>query len=184
MTKLKTKHKDMIWATIGEAGMVLVAAAIGCAGHQPLIFASLGPTIYEQVEQPKLRSARPYNIITGHLIALGSGFFGIWAVGAWSAPHVMSAGFVSPPRLWAATIACAVATVLVLAAKASQPAALATALLVSLGSMQTGRDAGMIVAGVVLVTLLGQPIRHMRLRSGEMRDPVMKHPPYPEEPAS
>ncbi len=178
---MKPKQKDIIWATAGEAGMVLVTAAIGWAAHQPLIFASLGPTIYEQVEQPQLRSSRPYSIVVGHLIALGAGFFSIWVIGAWTAPHVMSAGMVAAPRLWSATLACAITTALALAVKANQPAALATTLLVSLGGMQTGRDAGMIIAGVILVTLLGQPIRRMRLRTNEVKDPLIKHPPFPNE---
>jgi hypothetical protein len=46
---------DLFWATLGEGGLVLVLAAIGWATRQPLIFASLGPTAYELVEQPQLR---------------------------------------------------------------------------------------------------------------------------------
>jgi hypothetical protein len=65
---------DLLWATLGEGGLVLAVAAIGLATNQPLIFASLGPTAYELVEQPRLPSARPYNIIVGHLIGLGAGF--------------------------------------------------------------------------------------------------------------
>ena len=68
------KGADVFWATLGEVGLVLVLAAIGWATRQPLIFASMGPTAYEVVEQPKLRSARAYNIVVGHLIGLDSGF--------------------------------------------------------------------------------------------------------------
>lgn len=176
---MKAKHKDMLWATAGEAGMVLAAGGVGWAVHQPLIFASLGPTIYELVEQPQLRSARTYNIVVGHLIALGSGFFALWVLNAWSAPHVLSAGFVTTPRLWAAALASALTVVSALAMKASQPAALSTALLVALGSMQTGRDAGAIIAGICLVTLIGQPVRHIRLKETQLRNPLIKKPPYP-----
>src|SRR5262249_33739778 len=52
---------DSFWATLGEGGLVLAIAAIGWATNQPLIFASLGPTAYELVEQPRLPSARTYN---------------------------------------------------------------------------------------------------------------------------
>jgi hypothetical protein len=50
---------DLVWATLGEGGLVLALAAIGWATNQPLIFASLGPTAYELVEQPQMPSARP-----------------------------------------------------------------------------------------------------------------------------
>ena len=52
------RTEDLLWATLGEGGLVLALAAIGWAARQPLIFASLGPTAYELVEQPQVRSAR------------------------------------------------------------------------------------------------------------------------------
>ena len=158
--------------------MVLVVGALGGAVRQPLIFASLGPTIYELVEQPQLRSARTYNVIVGHLIALGSSFFALWILHAWAAPKVLSTGLITPARLWAAVIASALTTVLALGLHANQPAALSTTLLVSLGSMQTGRDAGAIIAAIFLVALLGQPVRRIRLQATKVRDPIMKHEPY------
>jgi hypothetical protein len=69
---------DLLWATLGEGGLVLTLAAIGWATNQPLIFASLGPTAYELVELPQLPSARAYNIIVGHLIGLGAGFLAVY----------------------------------------------------------------------------------------------------------
>ncbi len=53
------KSADVFWATLGEGGLVLVLAAIGWATRQPLIFAGLGPTAYELVEQPQLRVPEP-----------------------------------------------------------------------------------------------------------------------------
>ena len=50
---------DLVWATLGEGGLVLALAAIGWATNQPLIFASLGPTAYELVEQPKCQAPDP-----------------------------------------------------------------------------------------------------------------------------
>src|SRR5215468_3733089 len=95
---------DLVWATLGEGGLVLALAAIGWATNQPIIFASLGPTAYELVEQPQMPSARPYNIIMGHLIGLSAGFLAVYLLNAWAAPNVLATGVVSPQRLWAATI--------------------------------------------------------------------------------
>ena len=151
---------------------MLVLAAIGWATRQPLIFASLGPTAYELVEQPQLRSARAYNIIVGHLIGLGAGFLALYLLNAWASPNVISAGFVSTERLWAAAIAATLTTFVTLILKAGQPAALATTLLVSLGPMQTRRDAVAIVAGILIITAIGEPVRRFRLKHTEIRSVV------------
>ena len=56
------ESSDVIWATAGEGGLILVIATIARGIKQQLIFASLGPTAFELVEQPLQRSARPYNV--------------------------------------------------------------------------------------------------------------------------
>lgn len=143
----------------GEGGLILVVGAIGWAAHLPFIFTSLGPTAYELVEKPKAPSAKTYNVIMGHLVALGAGFFALWVLNAWNAPKVASAGFIASPRLWAAVLSVALTTALTVLLKASQPAALSTTLLVSLGSMQRSRDAMAIVIGVLILAAIGEPVR-------------------------
>jgi hypothetical protein len=66
--------------------------------------------------------------------------------------------------MWAVAISAALTTLGSLALKAAQPAALATTLLVSLGAMQTRRDAIAIIVGVLLVTAMGEPVRRLRLK--------------------
>jgi HPP family len=157
------KKRDLLWAPLGEGGLILVVAAIGWATKQPLIFASLGPTAYELVEQPQLRSARPYNIVVGHLVGIACGFFALFVLKAWAEPSILSSGIVSPQRLWAVTVAATLTTLFTLLLKAGQPAALATTLLIALGLMQTRRDALAIVVGVLIVTGIGAPLRRLRL---------------------
>jgi hypothetical protein len=168
---LKT-GRDLVWATLGEGGLVLTLAVIGWATRQPLIFASLGPTAYELVEQPQLRSARTYNIIVGHLLGLGVGFLAIYVLNAWAEPNVISTGIVSTKRLWAVAIAATLTTLATLILKAGQPAAMATTLLISLGSMQTRRDAIAITAGVLIIAALGEPVRRYRLKHTALRPVV------------
>jgi hypothetical protein len=158
------RDSDIVLATLGEGGLILTIAAIGWATGQPLIFASLGPTAYELIEQPHMRSARAYNIIAGHFIGLGAGFLALWVLHGWSAPNVMATGVVAAPRIWAATLAGALTTFFTLLFKAGQPAALSTTLLVSLGGMQTRKSAIAIVLGVILITGIGEPLRRIRKR--------------------
>ena len=155
--------KDLLIAPLGEAVLILVVSIIGWASHQPLIFASLGPTAYELVEKPKLPSARPYNIVVGHLIAVLAGFAAIFLTRAWSVPGVSVHG-VPFLRVWAAVVAALLTAFFTLLFKAAQPAALSTTLLISLGLMQTAQNGLMILAGVVLITLIGEPIRILRLK--------------------
>jgi hypothetical protein len=159
------RKNELLWGSLGEGGLILAVAAIAWVVKQPLIFASLGPTAYELIEQPQLRSARTYNVIVGHLLGVACGFLALYLLRAWSEPNVLSTGIVSPGRLWAVTIAASLTVFSTLIARAAQPAALATTLLIALGAMQTLRDAIAIAIGVVIVTALGQPLRHLRLRS-------------------
>jgi hypothetical protein len=52
-----------------------------------------------------------------------------------------------------------ITTAATLALKASQPASLSTTLLVSLGSMQTMRDAATIAIAVLIIAAVGEPLR-------------------------
>src|SRR5690242_19064258 len=158
--------KELLIAPIGEAALILVVAIVGWACHQPLVFASLGPTAYEVVETPKRPSARPYNIIVGHAIAVLAGFAALFLVHAWSAPGVSMHG-VPFVRIWAGAIAAFLTLFFTVLIGATQPAALSTTLLVSLGIMQTSQDGVMIMGGVVLITLVGMPVRRLRLPSSE-----------------
>jgi len=154
-----TKGERLLFTSLAEGALILVVAAIGWVTRMPLIFTSLGPTAYELVEKPSSPSARSYNIIAGHFVALGAGFLSLWLLDAWNSPGVASSGFVSSPRLWAAVLSVVITTAVTLALKASQPASLSTTLLVSLGSMQTRRDAGAIAIAVLILAAVGEPLR-------------------------
>lgn len=158
-------RNDLWWATAGEAGLILAMAAIAWAARQPLLFASLGPTAYELVEQPKAKSSRAFNIVAGHFCGLGASFLALYVLNAWSDPNALSTGILTGKRVCAVTLAAALTTFVTLLIKAGQPAALATALLISLGAMQKERDAIAIIAGVLLITAIGEPVRRFRLKA-------------------
>lgn len=157
-------QKDVLIAPFGEAFLILVAGLIGWQLHQPLVFASLGPTAYELVETPERRSAQPYSVLFGHLIGVAAGFAALWIAGCWHTPPVSAAG-VPLHRVWAGMAAVGLTVFGNLLIRASQPAAVSTTLLVSLGIMQTPKDAAIIMGAVVLMILLGEPLRILRLRT-------------------
>ncbi|TCK71662.1 HPP family protein [Acidipila rosea] len=157
------RHKDIYLAPLLEAALIAVIALGGWVSHSPLVFASLGPTAFELIETPERPSARPYNIIAGNIIAIGAAFFALWLTGARGVPSVSSAG-VPGLRVWAAVLAAMLTVFGTLLLKATQPAALSTTLLISLGVMQTLKDAGLILMAILLMTAMGEPIRLWRQR--------------------
>ena len=162
-------HKrDLLIAPLGEGFLILIAALAGWASHQPLIFASLGPTAYELIETPHRRSARPYSIFIGHLTGVAAAFLALILTRSWHLSPVSPSG-VPFPRIWAAVLAAALTVFGTLLLRASQPAAISTTLLIATGIMQTPRDAAIIMAAVVLMLLFGEPLRRWRLNEQNKR---------------
>jgi hypothetical protein len=104
------------------------------------------------------------------LISLSAGFLcDLSFLNTWTAPNALAAGLVSTQRLWATTVAATLTTFLTLILRAGQPAALATNLLVSLGAMQSLNAAIAMIAGVLINTAIGEPIRRFRLKYTQVR---------------
>lgn len=155
-------RKDIVIAPVCEGLLILVMAVASWVSHNPFIFASLGPTAYELVETPERPTARPYNILVGHLIGVLAAFLALYLTGAAHAAAWSQNG-IPLPRIWSATLAASLTVAVTLIVRATQPAAVATALLVSLGTMQVWRDGFFIMGAVLAITLLGEPIRRWRL---------------------
>lgn len=158
------KRNDLVIAPVCEAALIFIAAIAAWLTQTPLIFASLGPTAFEMVETPKRPSARPYNVIVGHLIAVLSAFLALFVTHAWSTPGV-SSGSISMLRVWAATIAALLTVFGTLLAKATQPAALSTTLVIALGPMQRPKDGLLIMAAILLMSAFGEPLRRWRAQA-------------------
>ena len=163
MIERRQHSEDLFLAPLLEAALLLVIGVAGWASHQPLIFASLGPTAYELIETADRPSAKPYNIIAGNLIALLSALAALLITRAWFVAPVSASG-VPLQRVWAAGLAALLTVFGTLVAKATQPAALSTTLLVSLGILQTIHDCVIIFAAILLLTAIGEPIRRWRER--------------------
>lgn len=157
-------RKDTFVAAAYEAGLLLLAAMLSYLLHEPLIFASLGPTIFEIVEMPKQPSARPYNVLVGHAVGILAGVVALGVTHAFAAPALSTHG-IPPVRVLSVVIAGFLTVTGTLLLKATQPAALATSLLVALGLMQTWPAILSIVVSVSLIVAVGEPIRRSRLAS-------------------
>jgi HPP family len=156
---------DWITAPICEGAIVLIVSGVGFLLGNPLIFSSLGATGYEQIEKSRSKSARPYNIVVGHFVGLGAGFAAVAMLGVWQQPAVLSAHQITAGRIWASVIAVVLTVAANQLLKATQPAACSTTLLVALGSFSSFRDAMLIVGGVILIAIVGEPLRQIRIRT-------------------
>lgn len=160
---------DIVIAPLCEAALICAAGLAAWLTRQPMIFTSLGPTAFEMIEMPHRRSAQPYNVLAGHAVGLAAGFAALWITGAWWLPAV-SVGHVALARVGAAALASLLTVLGTMLAKATQPAALSTTLLIALGTLQTPRDAAVIMGAVALITALGEPLRIWRNQQSPARD--------------
>jgi hypothetical protein len=161
------RKQDLRWAPTLEGALILAIGAVGVWSRQPLVFTSLGPTAYEQIETPERRSAEVYSVIVGHAVGLLSGLVAVGAASARSSPVVNQTHAMDVHRMAACAIAVLLTVLVNLLLRATQPAALSTTLLVALGGYQDLRGQAAIVVGVLLLAILGEPLRRMRLRMRE-----------------
>ena len=157
------KIPDLIWAPLAVGSLLLAVGLIGLTAGQPWLFPSLGPSAFLQAEKPGEKSARFYNTVVGHLIGLAGGMAAVLLLGASDAPGVLATKEMVPVRVGAAALS-AVLTMLGLSLlKASHPPAAATMLLVALGGFPpTWTSVGTIIAGVLILAILGEAVRYLR----------------------
>lgn len=156
---------DLIWGPFWEAVLILIAGLTALWSGHPWVFSSLGPTAYELAEKPELRSARLYNIVMGHAVGIACGFGAVAVTHAWYLPTTNANAFPTLNRVCAAAVAVFATVFVNLLLKSGQPAALATTLLISLGNMQTAASALWIMVGVLIISVVGEPLRRLRLRA-------------------
>ena len=156
-------RKDLLIAPVCEGGLILLVSLAAWLSHKPLIFASLGPTAYELIEQPHRKSARPYNIIVGHLIAVIAGLAAVYVTHASDSSRGLprkrpaAAGLGRNTRRRAHS-ARHTSSSRHTACRTFHP------LVVSLGNMQRWQDGLVIMIAILLMTALGEPLRILRER--------------------
>jgi len=116
------------------AAILLVVGLIGLLANQPILFASLGPTLYLQASDSKLASARLYNVVLSHAIGLLAAYLALLIVGADHAPSIFETHQLNFIRIVAAALAIFLAIPVEIMLGASHPPAAATTLLVTLGA--------------------------------------------------
>ncbi|MDP8971006.1 MAG: HPP family protein [Actinomycetota bacterium] len=145
----------------GRAGLALYALAAGAFGlaacgvaaaalRQPLLFPSLGPTVFLAFETPLQVEASPRNAVIGHLVGLTAGALSLALFGLPAEASALHTG-VSAARIAASVLALSLTGTVLLLVHAHHPPAGATTLIVSLGLVSVADGYLAIGSGVVLL---------------------------------
>ena len=100
------------------------------------------------------KTSSPRNALIGHLVAVLTGALCLALFGLLDDPSILQEG-VTLARVAAATLSLALTGAVLLLFGASHPPSGATVLIVSLGLLRTPAEMAMIVAGVVVLVLVG-----------------------------
>lgn len=152
----------LLWVPAAMALLTFAVGGLGLAAGQPWLFASLGPTAYLQTQAPAQPAARFQNAVVGHFIAAVAGFGAVLLLGADAAPSVFTTHHLSGLRLGASAVALAAAAAVEVGTGISHPPAAATVLVTLGGFEPTLASGAAIMAGVVLMAGLGEPLRRWR----------------------
>jgi len=154
---------DLLWVPTVVGGLIFLVGGLGWLVGQPWLFASLGPTAYLLAHSPSQTSARAYNVIVGHVIGLCAAFAAVTLLGANDAPSVFTTHELVGSRVLASGLALILAVAVELLVNAPHPPAAATVLLITLGGLSISlRSVSVIVIGVLLIVLIGEPLRRLR----------------------
>lgn len=163
--RLSVGLPPLAWVPIASGIALGVPGVLALLTHQPLLFASLGPTALMMTHHPELPSSHPYNAVVGHMLGLGAGFLCVFALGLRGEPSVFATHTVSAARVAAAVLAIALASGLEILLRAQHPPGAATTLLAALGSFQPSwHTVWVVLAAVAAVTATAEVLK--RLRAG------------------
>jgi len=139
------------------AACLLALAVSGLAAYlakQPLLFPSLGPTALLFFERPMATTSSPRNALIGHAVAILAGALSLALFGLLDNSSILVKD-ATPARIGAGALSVALTGAVLLLSNASHPPAGATTLIVSLGFLQTPPEMAALMAGVVLLTVVG-----------------------------
>lgn len=147
------------------SGLVIAAiGALGWASGVPWVFPSLGPSIAIQARSPEHRTARPWNVVVGHLIGAAVGFAVVRITGLVHQPPMNISHALTGARVVAAALAVFLSMALQELADANHAPAEATTLLIVVGALDaTLKGALVLLAGIALIAVFGEAVRREKL---------------------
>ena len=149
-------------AVLSALGLVFIAL-IGAIVHQPLLFPSLGPTIFVITLAPNEPISRFRNIIIGHGIGIISALMTTPVVGLVQQQFPYSEMIAQLAYGLAAALAVSLTILLQVTIHSLHPPAAATTMLLVLGGVRSEWSAIAFVMGsIILVAVYGELLRFLR----------------------
>ena len=143
----------------GLVSIGIMSAAALLTGA-PFVFPSLGPTAFLLFYTPTTAAASPRNTVLGHLVGAAAGYLALLAFGLQDSGPALSET-VSAARVGAAALSLAATSGVMVWLRVPHPPAGATTLIVSLGILREPWQLGVLMLGVLLLTVQGLVINRL-----------------------
>jgi hypothetical protein len=164
---------DSVWVPTVAGGLILAAGAISLATGQAWLFPALGPTAVLVATNPGHPTTRFHSIVLGHVTAMACAWLALLLLGVGDSPSLLSGHGIGVARVWASAFAVAGMALVQPSFRAYHPPAAATALLITLGvARMEWKSAAVMIAGVLVVALLGEWTQRLRLREQDNAVPA------------
>jgi hypothetical protein len=161
----KHEPRDWFWSPVSTASFALLLGVPALITGHPWLFPSLGPTMFLKVHAPRHISARPYNTLMGHGVAVLAGAIAVLLTGANQDPSVFASGAFTAPRFWASVLGLPLGCFLQVALRATHSPAASTTLLITMGSFTVNAEDMVVLAvGILAVTVIGEVAYRLRAR--------------------
>jgi CBS-domain-containing membrane protein len=143
--------------------LIVAAGAMSLATGRPWLFAGLGPTAVMIAASPGHPTTRFHAVVVSHAAAFICAWLAVLLLGVGGEPTLLGKA-IPVVRVWASALAVAVTALVMPSLRAYHPPAAATALLVTLGAYRvTWNNSFSLLAGVLVVALLGEWFQRIRL---------------------
>jgi hypothetical protein len=154
---------DAVWVPLISAVLIVAAGAMSLATGRPWLFAALGPTAVMIAASPGHPTTKFHSIVLSHAAAFLCAWLAVLLLGVGREP-VLLGREIAVGRVWASALAVGVTALVMPSLRAYHPPAAATALLVTLGAYRiTWKNSLSLLAGVVVVAVLGEWFQRVRL---------------------
>ncbi len=151
-------HHDSIWLRaafsfiLGGLSIAILCAVAMLSGFS-VLFPPLGPTAFIFFSAPSTAPAAPRSAVLGHLSGLAAGWISVLAIGAVTQLPQNATITMTWPVVTVAALSMALTSTAMVALRAPHPPAAATALMVSLGLLDTPAKCGALAAGLAFLVL-------------------------------
>lgn len=155
LTRYPNRFTKSVFAFVNGS---LAIGIISCAAvytNQPLIFPSLGPSAFLFFYLPAAAVSSPRNAILGHGAGVLTGIISFWVCASLFGEGTSAA------QIGGAALSLGLISAVMIGLNIPHPPAASTALMLSLGFMTSGQEAGAIMVAVLL--LVGQAYLFNRL---------------------